>query len=314
MHIRPADALVRAKYGSGAARSAPMRVAVVVASISRSEEIGQLLQHLAQQTCPPSAIVLSVERESDLPGQIDPSVHVIMGPRGLPVQRNRGMEYVLQDCDIVVFFDDDFLPTKDGLADIARLFEENEDIVGATGEVLSDGVKRGGVPYDEAVRVLAEHEQGVRETAVMNVDTDAAYGCNMAFRTAAIGDCRFDEKLPLYAWQEDVDFTGQLLAKGGRIVKTTAFSGVHRGVSKGRSPGFALGYSQMANPVYLVRKGTMRRPKALRLMLQNFIANHARVLFPEPLIDRAGRSRGNWLGLWHILTGKSDPSVILRLR
>jgi GT2 family glycosyltransferase len=223
------------------------------------------------------------------------------------------LEHVLQDCDILVFFDDDFLPAKDALAEMIQLFAENEDIIGATGQVLSDGVKRGGVPYDEAVQVLAEHERHALEVPVVNTDTDAAYGCNMAFRAAAIGSCRFDEKLPLYAWQEDVDFTGQLLVKG-RIVKTTAFSGVHRGVSKGRSPGFALGYSQMANPVYLMRKGTMRPPKAMRLMLKNFIANHARMLFPEPLIDRAGRSRGNWLGLWHIITGRSDPGVILRLR
>jgi GT2 family glycosyltransferase len=289
------------------------RIAVIVASIGRSEEIGQLLQNLEQQTYLPSSIVLSVEKTSDLPGNIDPAVYVIMGPRGLPVQRNRGMEHVLRDSDIVVFFDDDFLPAKDALAEIARLFEGNEDIIGATGNVLSDGVKRGGVPYDEAVEILAKYEHARQSTPVVNIDTDAAYGCNMAFRTAAIGACRFDEKLPLYAWQEDVDFTGQLLAKG-RMVKTTAFSGVHRGVSKGRSPGLALGYSQIVNPAYLMRKGTMRRKKALLLMMKNFIANHAMLLFPEPLIDRAGRSHGNWLGLWDVVTGQSDPGKILHLR
>jgi GT2 family glycosyltransferase len=294
-------------------RHSATRIAVIVASISRSEEIGQLLQNLARQTHLPASIVLSVEKSSDLPQHIDPAVRVIMGPRGLPVQRNRGMDHVLQECDVIVFFDDDFLPAKDALAEIAHLFEENEDIIGATGNVLSDGVKRGGVPYDEAVQILADYENANHETPVVNVDTDAAYGCNMAFRTATIGDCRFDENLPLYAWQEDVDFTGQLLAKG-RIVKTNAFSGVHRGVSKGRSPGLALGYSQMVNPAYLMHKGTMRPRKAVVLMMKNFIANHARLLFPEPLIDRAGRSHGNWLGLWHIMTGRSDPSMILRLR
>ena len=45
------------------------------------------------------------------------------------------------------------------------------------------------------------------------------YGCNMAFRTAGIGSVRFDERLPLYGWQEDLDFCGALRGSG-RIVKT----------------------------------------------------------------------------------------------
>lgn len=298
--------------GLGTGIKDQVRVAVVVASVCRGEEIGQLLDQLAQQTNLATLIVLSVERPSDLPDRVDPSVHVIMGSRGLPAQRNRGLEHVLGICDIVVFFDDDFLPAEDALAGIVRLFQENEDIIGATGHVLRDGVNQLGVPYEEALQVLAKHKIAEPGTPVVNTDTDAAYGCNMAFRTAAIGESRFDENLPLYAWQEDVDFTGQLRAKG-RIVKTTIFCGVHRGVSKGRTPGLALGYSQMVNPVYLVRKGTMRPMKAGQLMLKNLIANHAKFLFPEPLIDRAGRSRGNWLGLWHLLTGRSDPRTILRL-
>ena len=106
----------------------------------------------------------------------------------------------------------------------------------------------------------------------------------MAFRMSAVRNLRFDENLPLYGWQEDVDFAGQLLMKG-RIVKTNAFSGVHRGVTRGRTPGVALGFSQIVNPIYLVNKGTMRRTKALKLMAKNLIANHLRSVRPEAFID-----------------------------
>ena len=290
---------------------ASMRIAVIVASIRRSEEIYQLLYHLARQSKQPSSIILSVERKSDLPDHLDPRVQIVMGPKGLTAQRNRGLELALDTSDIIIFFDDDFLPTDNTLDKISVLFYENSDIIGATGRVLRDGVKLGGLSYEEAIATLESHTHHLTEPEIVNIDSQDLYGCNMAFRTAAIGNTRFDEKLPLYAWQEDVDFAGQLSAKG-RVVKTNAFCGVHRGVNKGRSPGFALGYSQMVNPTYLVRKGTMLPLKATKLMMKNFIANHVRVLYPEAFIDRAGRMRGNWLGLWHIMAKKSDPTTILR--
>jgi hypothetical protein len=290
---------------------APLRVAVVVASVRRSEEIGQLFMHLASQSLAPSAIILSVEIPADLPCNLPVNVEIVMGPKGLTRQRNRGLERALPVSDVVVFFDDDFIPADDVLAGISRLFEENFDIVGATGLVLRDGVKQGGISYDDAVAVIRAHEH----TAVMPpemVPTAELYGCNMAFRSQAVGNLRFDETLPLYGWQEDVDFTGQMM-KLGRTVKTTAFAGVHRGVNKGRASGIALGYSQMVNPAYLVRKGTMSPAKALRLMAKNFLANHARLIRPEPFIDRAGRCKGNWLGILDMLRLRCNPQRVLAL-
>lgn len=292
------------------AGSSAARIAVVVATLSRPEETGMLLTHLARQSHAPAQIILSVESAADLPEHVPPQCEVITGPRSLTAQRNRGLERALAQSDIVVFFDDDFIPADDALAGIALLFGAHPDIVGATGEVLRDGVKLGGISYREARIALAARPGS---TPLQIENTDAAYGCNMAFRSAAIGELRFDEVLPLYGWQEDVDFTGQLLRRG-RVVKTNAFAGVHRGVAKGRTPGLKLGYSQIVNPHYLVRKGTMGARKAGILAAKNLIANHAKLLRPEPFIDRAGRARGNWLGLWHVVTGRAHPGRALELR
>jgi glycosyltransferase involved in cell wall biosynthesis len=290
-----------------------MKIAVIVASVNRATEIGQLLVQLNRQTLQPSMIILSVERQEDLPAINDPRIQIIMGPKGLTLQRNRGLERALPGNDIVVFFDDDFLPAETALAGMAALFTAHEEIAGATGLVINDGINKGGLSYETAMADLAAFKQQPAPVIVHNTATDEAYGCNMAFRAAAIGDSRFDENLPLYAWQEDVDFAGQLLAKKYRLVRTTAFAGVHRGVTKGRSPGLPLGFSQMVNPAYMVRKGTMRPAKAAKLMIKNFIANHVKSIRPEATIDRLGRARGNWLGLWHIVAGRPDPTRILQL-
>jgi hypothetical protein len=132
----------------------------------------------------------------------------------------------------------------------------------------------------------------------------------MAFRTTAIGSVRFDERLPLYGWQEDVDFSARI---DGELIKTDAFVGVHCGVKAGRERrGEGLGYSQIANPLYLVRKGSMSRSHAIRHCTRNFLANHIRALHPEPWVDRRGRLRGNWIALFDCLRGRLDPERILQ--
>ena len=136
------------------------------------------------------------------------------------------------------------------------------------------------------------------------------YGCNMAYRRDAIAGHRFDERLPLYGWQEDVDFAARVSA-GRPLGRAEGVRGVHRGVSRGRSPGLRIGYSQVANPHYLVRKGTLPVGFALRLVARNLAANHWRAPRPEPWIDRAGRVRGNWRALGDLVRGRLDPGRIV---
>jgi len=289
-----------------------MRIAVIVATRNRAEEVGQLLQSLESQTLAPCAIILSVESDRDLPSHIPANVTVIKGAAGLTKQRNRGLEAALPISDVVVFFDDDFLPAKTALEGMSQLFLTQPKIVSATGSVLSDGVKQGGITYLEALEIVHQYE-GRAQHPVATREILWAYGCNMAFRAVAVGALRFDENLPLHGWQEDMDFVARILACG-KVVQTTAFAGVHRGVNKGRSPGMSLGFAQVVNPVYLVRKGAMSYRKALNLIAKNFLANHIKAFHPEPFIDRRGRVLGNWRGIAHIVTGRADPMAILLFR
>jgi hypothetical protein len=137
----------------------------------------------------------------------------------------------------------------------------------------------------------------------------ALYGCNMAIRMEAAAGLSFDEALPLYGWQEDIDFTYQL-GRRGRLISTGLVTGVHLGAKGGRSSGKRIGYSQVANIVYLWRKGTMEPGLGERLMRQNLLSNLARSVWPEPHIDRRGRLIGNMLALKDWATGRIDPRRI----
>lgn len=292
-----------------------LNLSVVVASLGRPNELADLSRQLMAQTRPPDRVVFVVVSESDLPprDQLYPGSDVIFSAKGLTRQRNAGMTEVLPDTDIVAFLDDDYLPTKWVLGNLEGFFAEHIDVVGVTGELIADGVKGPGITMEEAMRLIAPHEN-VPPTSMFSrrVVKNGLYGCNMAFRASAIGGERFDEQLPAYGWQEDIDFSNRV-AQNGAQVQSNCMQGVHRGAKGGRTRGVRLGYSQVANPLYLVQKGTMRKRHAAELMARNLLANHAKALTPEAWIDRMGRVRGNWQAFADLVTGRMRPDRIDQL-
>jgi hypothetical protein len=301
--------------GMSGGRPSGARVAVVVASSGRPAALAGLSRRLALQTHLPHRVVFSVTGPADLPepGALHPGAEVLTGPPGLPAQRNRGLQAVLAESDAVAFFDDDYVPSIRALEGIAGFFARHPGHVGINGHLIADGINSPGIPYDEAVALVEAHDRAPPPPHEgPGRDLHGLYGCNMAFRAAAIGAARFDERLPLYGWQEDIDFAAQLLPRG-RLARTRAFVGVHCGLKGGRTSGLRLGYSQVANPLYLARKGTMRRGYALKLIARNLAANHARALAQEPWIDRRGRLLGNWRALRDAALGRADPGNILLL-
>jgi hypothetical protein len=293
-----------------------MQLAVGIATVRRPEMLRFVLDRLAQQTRPADRVIVCAPTAEDIDrGARDSGIDIRIGPRGLTRQRNAIME-AARGFDILVFFDDDFLPSSTYLAGIEQVFVAREDVVMATGRVISDGIIGPGLHIEAASRILQVDpatEAGI-DGYVWLDEVANCYGCNMAVRMAAVRahNCYFDERLPLYGWLEDVDFSRQL-GRYGRIVKTSAAWGVHLGIKQGRQSGLRLGYSQIANPIYLCRKGTCPWPQALKLMTRNLGANCLRSLRPEPYVDRLGRARGNLKAFSDLVLGKLDPERILEL-
>jgi GT2 family glycosyltransferase len=235
------------------------------------------------------------------------------GAKGSSAQRNTILD-VLADADVVVFFDDDFFPVCDYLEQVERLFSDHPDVVAATGRPIEDGVKGPGLSVEHGLRLVSEAPRAV-PTATTLTDTFGTYGCNMAFRLSVVREhaFRFDENLPLYGWQEDIDFSSRM-APYGRVVSSSALRGVHLGNKPGRTSGLRFGYSQVANPIYLVRKGTMPPSYASSLVFKNIVANLLRSVWPEPWIDRRGRLAGNALAVADTIMGRVSPRRILQLK
>lgn len=285
-----------------------MRIHIIIATTGRPEIAAAAAGRLARQTRLPDGIVVVGAHPSDVGGVADsnPAAEVLIAPRGLCNQRNAGLDHIAGDSDVAVFFDDDLVADHDYLAQVEQLFESDPDLVGLTGHLVADGAHTGAIRWDDAVARL---DNGGERSDAPSAETTWLYGCNMAIRLSAAPDLRFDTALPLYGWQEDVDFSARL-GRRGRMMRVPQLTGIHLGVRGGRTSGTRLGYSQVANVLYLRRKGTIRLVKGWRLMLGNIAANLAGSIRPEPEIDRRGRLRGNLIALLDLLRGRMDPRRI----
>ena len=279
-----------------------LKLAVAVASLGRPDNLRALLESLARQTRRPDQVVLSLEKSKDCPA-LDGfpfPVDTVFGPRGMTAQRNRALDQLAPDIDIVVFYDDDFVPSRLSLEGMAHAFSAFADVNAMTGVVLRDGIKGPGIPPAEAARIVQDWDEGrLLKAPEILEDRLGCYGCNMAFRVAAIGSVRFDENLKRYAWFEDLDFSARI---PGRCVQTDAFAGVHCGEKSGRETnGRPLGYAQVVNPIYIWRKGALPFRFVFFRVARNVLSNHLRLFRQEPWVDRRGRAIGNWIGLGHVL-------------
>jgi glycosyltransferase involved in cell wall biosynthesis len=294
-----------------------MKLVVIIPTYGRKSLLPRTISVLEQQTRPPDEVIVSAPSE-DHAAPYDGhkfKVSMVLGRHGLCAQRNQALDQALGCFDIITFFDDDFLPANTYLEQVENCFRANPDWAVLHGDAVYDGATGPGYQFNEGLELLRtlNGRDMARRPAENDVkDHVGAYGCNMSMRASMIGDLRFDERLPLYGWQEDIDFTSQL-RKHGRVVGMKSLCGVHLATKAGRQSGLRLGYSQIANLVYLRRKGTVPTGFAYRLMMRNFAANTIKSFWPEPYIDRFGRLRGNLLAVFHILKGKVEPEHILKL-
>jgi len=299
---------------TGHATSRPLKIAIGIASSGRRDILSSILPHIANQTRKPDEIVVCLSSPED----IDPSclrnldipVQVLISERGLCRQRNRILDNV-QDADIVLFLDDDFLMTSTYVEETERLFQLQPDVAMCSGKVLADGITGPGISVRDGLRLVDGKRRRRSEPAMQLRPIYNAYGCNMAIRMAIVraAALRFDENLPFYGWLEDVDFS-RLIAHYGQVVSARQLEGVHLGTKGGRAGGVRLGYSQIANPLYLMRKRTMSVPQAAAQIGRNLAANLIKVWRPEPWVDRKGRLRGNVIALRDLLKGRLAPQNI----
>ncbi|MBW4038426.1 MAG: glycosyltransferase [Acidobacteria bacterium] len=291
-------------------KTSALRIAIGIATRGRPSVLRDTLQHLNEQSSAPDSIIVAYTGPQDI-GDLQvvfPQVRFLQSSSGLTRQRNTILR-ALPDEDIILFLDDDFYLHSSYVSRILDIFTTHSDVVVATGHVVADGINSAGLTFEDAQAVLGVDTAMIRPRQVLNVFN--AYGCNMALRLTPIREhhLSFDEALPLYGWYEDVDFSRQLSIYG-RVVKISDAYGVHLGVKGGRQSGVRLGYSQVANPLYLARKRSVSWSYAISSMVSRSAKNLVKCLNPEPFVDRKGRLQGNLKAWRDLLDNEIHPTRI----
>ena len=303
---------MKISHDKGSDTGKQSKVCLIFATRGRAELLQHVIAFVDLQTVKPDLTIVSCVSDEDV-GNLagHPGILVIKGKPGLPAQRNNALNHVPDDFDVVIFLDDDFLMHSAWVAEALKVLDSDPSIACVTGTVLADGIHGPGYSFEEG-RAILEGTSEIPEKLTV-VPAGGPYGCNMAFRARSIAGLRFDERLVLYGWQEDRDFGGQIWNLGGRVVRINTALGVHLGVKRGRVSGRKFGYSQVINPLYLVRKRTMPLRVALDHVLRNVASNVVRSIAPEPWVDRRGRLTGNLIGLWDFVRGRLTPERAAKL-
>ncbi len=299
------------------AAASPLSLALGIPTRGRPLILRETLRDLARQTRKPDRIfVVYFEAKDvlDAPSEF-PEITFIQGTGsgGSCAQRNHLLD-AARGHDLIFVQDDDFFAHPSYLERAVEVFAADRDVVGFTGKVLADGTTGPGYTVEWARGVLA----GVQSTPTLaerparpafNCD-----GCNMMFRLPVVHQhrMRFDEQMPLYAWYEDIDFSRRMMLYG-KVVTTDGSQGIHLGNKGGKTSGRRFGYSQVANPVYLWKKGSFPFHRVVRSIAKNFAANAVKSFRPEPYVDRQGRLDGNFLAFRDMVRSRLHPGRILEL-
>jgi glycosyltransferase involved in cell wall biosynthesis len=289
------------------------RLVVGIATRGRCAILTETIAFLAKQARQPDNIFVAYADPEDVgngPAQF-PHVTFIQTPLGLTRQRNAILT-LARENDILLFIDDDFYLDPQYLEITERFFVDHPEVVASTGTVLADDVKGPGLSVAQAKSIVAGSTDAQNEQRI--IPAFFAYGCNMCLRLAPIRErnLRFDETLPLYGWYEDWDFSRQL-APFGSIVHISNACGVHLSTKIGRCTGVRMGYMQVANPIYLARKGTFPWSHVFKFIVGPCLKNLVRSLAPEAHVDRLGRFCGNLTAFRHLLAGTLSPQQIVDL-
>lgn len=290
------------------------RVAVIVATAGRRPVIERMLPFLTGQDYEPIDYFVVAPDAESLPRDTTgySGLTTLLSDRGLTKQRNVGLRALDVRHEYVFFFDDDAIPDRTYIGKCVALFESESDIVGVTGNVVIDGAALDReISIDEALSKL--EEASTNPLPGIDPRNKDLYGCNFGARASVAVSELFDERLPLYGWLEDQDFSRRVLRHGKIATVGSALVAHLAAQSGGRTDHVRFGYWQVSNPVHLLQKKSFGVALTLRQIGRPLLANVLGSVNPRG-VDRRLRLKGNAIAVLDLIRGQCDPDRALKLR
>lgn len=284
---------------------------IVICSVNRPELLHESVLSLLEQTIP-CRILITVPGEKHVSPKTRalPGVEIILSAApGSCAQRNAALRHVDPACAVIFFFDDDVEVEEHYVEEMLRAFEQHPSIMVASGVNLGLGSPPGTLTR-AAARDLIRFRPSAHCAMPCTVPARAARGCMMCFRASLLGKAHFDERLPLYGYLEDLDFTLQCSGYGEIAIIPNCLM-VHIETAQGRMGSRRRGYSEVVNPLYILSKGTGGEVArlfggAVKRSVKNLLRCHTR--------DGRKQFSGNLLGWARVAAGKIEPEYVLQIK
>ncbi len=232
----------------------------------------------------------------------------VFGHKGSCAQRNAALDAIENAPPVVFFFDDDVEVEERYVQNMLELYEEDSQVALANGTNLGLGAPPGTLTLEHAKALIRSNLHMVDTASVEPART--GLGSRMSCRGSLLGRVRFDERLPLYGYQEDFDFSMEC-AQYGKLVLNNRCLMVHMETTSGRMGSRRRGYSEVVNPIYIWSKG---RGVKLKRILAGSIKRTLKNIIRCTHSDGRRRFAGNMIGWAMILRGKLEPEYITELK
>src|SRR5215210_520562 len=153
--------------------------AIIISTHGRPDIVNALVAQMAEQSKPPDHIFVIATKAEDISGLNPNQNHltVQIGRTGLTLQRNDGLALAGSRFSYIVFFDDDFVPSRFWLERMSDIFRSRPDVAGITGTVLADGTTTAGVNLNEARSIVRLRDTDPKQGGMLH--DKLAYGGNM---------------------------------------------------------------------------------------------------------------------------------------
>jgi len=275
-------------------------IAVIIPVRGRPDLLHIAVRDLARQTVQPAQILLVLADGGQvLPETLTvPGVQIVPCDPGVPRQRNAGIAALLPSIRMVAFLEQDVLLNPHFLESAWRVLGALPDVAVLTGHIIGDGHKDGEPDPERAAELLARDALACDHfhLAVIHRPVASAPGSNMVAPRFVVDRMAFDEALTGDAWLEDYDWSRRC-HRLGRVVQAQNLRLVRMGADCGRDRHAALGYSRIANPWYLWRKGVMPGPVLLALWVRA-LRPMIPALLPPPIPPCACTATPPWPPSW----------------
>jgi len=223
------------------------------------------------------------------------------------IQRNAGFNFI-EDNEYIMFLDDDNIFYPDAFYKMQYFLNNNKNFSGVAFNQI----------YNEKISILEKFKKNYISNKLgiysSNIGGFSNSGWQSRFinftnnaivqwlptraviyRSEKVRNIRFDEKLGIYGYLEDLDFSLELKKKGNLMVCSDARYSHDQSITR---PGFEFGKKELRNRYYIVKKHNLKKKLFFLTSLFRMILTLKEGIFGD--INSFKRLAGNLVALFTI--------------